>query len=163
MRKVNVGFNLTPAMISGRVDATLGSFWNYEGVELERRDSNPTILKRRGARRADLQRARRSSPARRTRASAARVLRRFLQGLAAGHAALREDPDAGIDPLLAGQQATSTAACSAPSSSATLPVFFPEDEDQPFGWMDERRVAGLRRAGWSTTTCSSGKRIRGAP
>ena len=31
---VNVGFNLVPSMISGRVDATLGAFWNIEGVEL---------------------------------------------------------------------------------------------------------------------------------
>src|SRR5690349_8777584 len=28
VRKVNVGFNLVPAMLSNRVDATLGAFWN---------------------------------------------------------------------------------------------------------------------------------------
>jgi putative hydroxymethylpyrimidine transport system substrate-binding protein len=45
VRTVDVGFNLTPAMLSRRVDATLGSFWNYEGVELRRRDRRPTILR----------------------------------------------------------------------------------------------------------------------
>ena len=36
VRETNVGFNLVPAMRSGRVDATLGAFWNYEGVQLAR-------------------------------------------------------------------------------------------------------------------------------
>src|SRR5947209_8816338 len=34
VREVNVGFNLVPAMVSGRVDATLGAFWNYEAIQL---------------------------------------------------------------------------------------------------------------------------------
>ena len=41
---VNVGFNLVPTMLSGKVDATLGAFWNIEGVELQRRDRKPAIL-----------------------------------------------------------------------------------------------------------------------
>ena len=32
----NVGFNLVPAMLSKKVDATLGGFWNYEGIQLAR-------------------------------------------------------------------------------------------------------------------------------
>ena len=43
--EVNVGFNLTPAMLSGKIDATLGAFWNYEGTDLERRGKDPVILK----------------------------------------------------------------------------------------------------------------------
>ena len=34
VKEINVGFNLVPAMISKKVDATLGAFWNYEGVDL---------------------------------------------------------------------------------------------------------------------------------
>ena len=30
-------------MLSGKVDATLGAFWNYEGVDLERRGRDPVI------------------------------------------------------------------------------------------------------------------------
>ena len=41
----NVGFNLVPAMLSGRVDATLGAFWNYEGVDLRRRGRKPVIMR----------------------------------------------------------------------------------------------------------------------
>ena len=38
--EVDVGFDLVPAMISGRVDATLGGFWNYEAIQL-RLDTAP--------------------------------------------------------------------------------------------------------------------------
>ena len=34
VHEVNVGFNLVPAMLSGKVDATLGGFWNYEAIQL---------------------------------------------------------------------------------------------------------------------------------
>ena len=135
VRSVDVGFNLTPSMVSGRVDATLGSFWNYEGVELERRNRKPTILKvdELGvptynelvivAREQD---AAKKGP----------ELRRFMQGLAQGHAALRSNPDSGIDPLLAANRELDRGLQRA-AVDATLPVFFPEDRDKPFGWMEE--------------------------
>lgn len=135
VRKVDVGFNLTPAMESGRVDATLGSFWNYEGVELQRRNRRPTILK------VDelgvptyneLVIVAREEDA----AKKGAVLRRFLQGLSTGHEQLREDPETGIKPLLAANEDLDRGLQEA-AVKATLPVFFPEDEERPFGWMDE--------------------------
>ena len=36
VKEVNVGFNLVPAMLSGKVAATLGGFWNYEAIQLQR-------------------------------------------------------------------------------------------------------------------------------
>ena len=44
-RPVDVGFNLVPTLVSKRVDAVLGMFWNVEGVELERQDKKPVILR----------------------------------------------------------------------------------------------------------------------
>ncbi|MBJ7519467.1 MAG: ABC transporter substrate-binding protein [Solirubrobacteraceae bacterium] len=139
VREINVGFNLTPAMLSGRVDATLGSFWNYEGVELERRNRNPTIL-----RMEDLGVPTYNELIVVARAETVRnegpMLRRFMQALAAGHQALKEDPAQGIDPLLEAnpdlQRGLQTAVV-----DATLPVFFPEDEDRPFGYMDPKEWA----------------------
>jgi len=134
VRRVDVGFNLTPAMLSGRVDATLGSFWNYEGVELQRRGRRPQILRveKLGvptynelvivAREQD---ARDRGP----------VLRRFLQALQRGHQALRRDPGPGIDALLEANRNLDRGLQEA-SVRATLPVFFPEDRDRPFGWME---------------------------
>jgi putative hydroxymethylpyrimidine transport system substrate-binding protein len=41
----NVGFGLTPALLTGKVDATLGAFWNYEGTELRLKGRNPQIIR----------------------------------------------------------------------------------------------------------------------
>src|ERR1044072_2425901 len=45
VREINVGFNLVPAMLSRRVDATLGAFWNVEGVQLQREGRRPRIFR----------------------------------------------------------------------------------------------------------------------
>jgi putative hydroxymethylpyrimidine transport system substrate-binding protein len=37
VKETNVGANLLPAMLSRKVTATLGAFWNVEGVELKQR------------------------------------------------------------------------------------------------------------------------------
>jgi putative hydroxymethylpyrimidine transport system substrate-binding protein len=44
VEQVDVGLNLLAPLIAGKVDATLGMFWNIEGVELARRGEDPTIL-----------------------------------------------------------------------------------------------------------------------
>jgi putative hydroxymethylpyrimidine transport system substrate-binding protein len=41
----NVGFNLSPALAGGRVDAVIGAFWNIELVELERQDQPVAALR----------------------------------------------------------------------------------------------------------------------
>ncbi|HEX8123639.1 MAG TPA: ABC transporter substrate-binding protein [Solirubrobacteraceae bacterium] len=139
VEEVNVGFNLVPAMLSKRVDATLGAFWNYEGVQLERSSRRPNVLRVEElgvptynelvvvAREEDA----------RNRGS---LLRRFMLALGRGHEALREDPSAGVEPLLKANRDLDRGLQEA-SVKATLPVFFPEDEDRAFGWMDEREWA----------------------
>lgn len=144
VKEINVGFNLTPAMLSGRVDATLGSFWNYEGVELQRRDRKPTIL-----RMEELGVPTYNELIVVARAETVRdegpMIRRFMQALAEGHEALKQDPAQGVDPLLEAnpdlQRGLQTAVV-----EATLPVFFPEDEARPFGYMDP--ASWQRYASW---------------
>ena len=137
VRETNVGFNFVSPLLARRVDATLGAFWNYEGVDLRLRGRNPTILRMDDlgvptynelvfvARRADLDEA------------GASRLRRFLQATARGHARLREDPDAGADAVVEANPELERR-LQAAVVRATLPVFFPEDEERSFGWMDER-------------------------
>ena len=43
VKETNVGASLLAAMLSGKVDATLGAFWNVEGVELRQRRQRPWI------------------------------------------------------------------------------------------------------------------------
>jgi putative hydroxymethylpyrimidine transport system substrate-binding protein len=135
VRETNVGFNLVPAMRSKRVDATLGAFWNYEGTQLARQGDAPRILRMDDlgiptyaelifvARREDLDEA-----------GASRV-RRFLQATARGHELLRTRPEVGLDGLLKADRGLDRG-LQAAVVEATLPVFFPADEDKPFGWQD---------------------------
>jgi putative hydroxymethylpyrimidine transport system substrate-binding protein len=136
VKQVDVGFELSRAMLSGRVDATLGAFWNYEGIDLQQRGKNPRILKMDQlgvptyaelvlvARKQDLS------------AERAPKLRRFLKALSDGHAALRKDPAAAVDALLEAnpdlERKLQTAVV-----EATMPVFFPTQADKPWGWQDE--------------------------
>ena len=135
VRPISVGFNLTPAMLSGKVDATLGSFWNYEGTDLERRGRDPVILRmeRLGvptynelvfvARRRDLDEE-----------FGAKV-RRFMQATARGHAALKAGPAVALRGLLEADKGLDRGLQEA-VVKATLPVFFPADAERPFGWQD---------------------------
>jgi putative hydroxymethylpyrimidine transport system substrate-binding protein len=43
-KEVNVGLNLLPTLIGGKVDAILGGFRNIEGVDLQQRDLQPRIV-----------------------------------------------------------------------------------------------------------------------
>ena len=45
VRQRNVGFNLSPALLTRRVDAVLGAFWNYEGVDLRLRGRDPRVIR----------------------------------------------------------------------------------------------------------------------
>jgi putative hydroxymethylpyrimidine transport system substrate-binding protein len=143
VEEINVGFNLGPAMISKRVDATLGAFWNYEGVELQRQKRRPTILRveQLGVPTYnELVVVAREEDARHR----GNVLRRFMLALGRGHEALREDAQSGLRPLLEANKDLE-AGLQAAVVKATLPVFFPADEDRAFGYMDEREWAAYGR------------------
>jgi putative hydroxymethylpyrimidine transport system substrate-binding protein len=134
VKQVNVGFNLVPAMLSRKVDATLGAFWNYEGVELERRHKRPTVIR--------MERV--GVPSYNELVVVAReayvrdngpTVRRFMQALADGTRALRADPETGVEPLLKANPDLDREVQLA-SVKRTLPVFFPTDKKRPFGYMD---------------------------
>jgi len=134
VKQVDVGFNLVPAMVSGRVDATLGGFWNVEGVQLARRHKRPNIIKidRAGvptynelvivARAQDVR-------------DRGAMIRSFMQALAQGHKAVRRDPNVGVDALLAADKNLKRGETAA-SVKATIPTFFPTRASRPFGYMD---------------------------
>ncbi len=44
VQEVNVGYNLVPAMLSGKVAATLGGFWNYEAIQLQLLHKHPVVI-----------------------------------------------------------------------------------------------------------------------
>ena len=135
VKETSVGFNLVPAMLSKKADATLGAFWNYEGVDLRQRGRDPRIFRMEDlgvptydelifvARRQDLDQL------------GASKLRRFLQATGRGHQLLRKDPATGVDALLKADDGLSRKLQEA-AVKETLPVFFPSDAKHPFGWQD---------------------------
>jgi putative hydroxymethylpyrimidine transport system substrate-binding protein len=134
VKEVNVGFNLVPAMLSGKADATLGAFWNVEGVQLKRDHRDPWILPvdQAGVPTYDeLVFAVREDTAR----NRGPVLRAFLRALAQAHEQLRQDPEQGIKPLLAANPDLDPDTTLA-QVRETLPAFFPASKDEPFGWQD---------------------------
>ena len=134
VKSINVGFGLIPAMLTKKVDATLGAFWNVEGVELKRRKKDPRILRMDDigvptynelivvAREQDV---RKRGP----------LLRRFMRALSLGHQALRKDVGGAVDELVEANEDLDRKLQLA-QVKATLPVFFPRDEDKPFGYQD---------------------------
>ena len=134
VRRIDVGFNLVPAMLSRRVDATLGAFWNYEGVELAQRGRRPTVIRldRVGvptynelifvAREEDLR-------------EGGNRVRRFLRGVTAGYEATRQQPVVAVNELVRANPDLDRRLQLA-SVRATLPVFFPAGRDRPFGHQD---------------------------
>ncbi len=134
VKRVNVGFNLVPAMLSGRVDATLGAFWNIEGVQLALQHRRPRILPvdRVGVPTYDeLVLVARIDTVERHGA----LIRRFLQALQRGTRAARADPAAAASALVAAAPDIKRPYATA-TVRATLPALFPQDPKDPFGWQD---------------------------
>jgi putative hydroxymethylpyrimidine transport system substrate-binding protein len=133
VKEVNVGFNLVPAMKTKKVDATLGAFWNYEGVQLRLDKQRPKIIRMENvgvptyqelvivARQQDL-------------AKGGERVRRFMRALGQGQTALRADPEAGVEPLLKANPDLQRE-LQLESVKATMPAFFPPP-GKPFGWME---------------------------
>jgi putative hydroxymethylpyrimidine transport system substrate-binding protein len=134
VRRVDVGFNLTPTLLSRRVDATLGAFWNVEGVELRRRGRDAVVVPvdRLGVPTYDELVLIASESTVRERGA---LLRRLMQALTLGHEDVRRDLAAGVDPLLRAARGLRRDLAEA-QVRATVPVFFPEDRDRPFGWQE---------------------------
>ena len=130
VKEVNVGQDLVPAMLSGRVDATIGAYWNVEALQLQRMGKHPNVvhMEQVGIPTYDeLVLVVRTA----TLTQRPDVVRRFVQALARGYESARRDPAAaahnlpGVNPKLA-----------LASVRATLPAFFPADPAQPWGYQN---------------------------
>ncbi|MEA2156450.1 MAG: putative hydroxymethylpyrimidine transport system substrate-binding protein [Solirubrobacteraceae bacterium] len=144
VHSINLGFNLVPALVSKRVDAVLGMFWNVEGVQLAREHKDPKILRMEQigvptynelivvAREQDVR-------------SRGPLLRRFMRALARGHQRLRSDIASGVDELVKANPDLDSKLQRA-QVKATLPVFFPADRKKPFGFQDPEQWR--RYAAW---------------
>jgi putative hydroxymethylpyrimidine transport system substrate-binding protein len=140
VKERNVGFSLTPALLTGRVDAVLGAFWNYEGTELKLRGKKPQIIRIEDA----------GVPSYNELVLVANEdalerdgdkIRAFIGAVSRGTRALRRDPRGAINGLLEANPDLDPK-LQAAVVDVTLPLFFPP-EGKPFGWQDPAQWDGF--------------------
>jgi putative hydroxymethylpyrimidine transport system substrate-binding protein len=144
VQEVNVGFNLVPAMLSGKVAATLGGFWNYEAIQLRLLHRRPVVIPvdEAGVPSYDeLVLVVRQDEAR----ERGQDLRAFMQALTRGERAVRADPQAAAalvvkaNPSLEGKLQLE-------SIRQTLPAATPVKASDPYGWQEPSAWASF--GGW---------------
>ena len=139
--ETNVGFNLSPALLTGRVDAVLGAFWNYEGTELRLRGKDPQIIRvdEAGVPPYDelVLVANEDSLEDRDRISA------FIAALSQGTADLERNPNAAIQGLLKANPDLDPE-LQRRVVEVTLPLFEPP-RGEPYGYQDPREWAEFAR------------------
>ncbi len=131
VRERNVGFAFSPALITGKIDAALGAFWNYEGTELRLRGKKPRIIRVEDAgvpTYNELVLVANEDALERD----ASKIRAFIGAVSRGTRDLRADPDAAIDGLLEANPDLDPELQRA-VVEVTLPLFFPP-AGKPFGW-----------------------------
>jgi putative hydroxymethylpyrimidine transport system substrate-binding protein len=135
VKERNVGFGLLPALLTGKVDAILGGFWNYEAIDLQQRKKHPKVIRVEDAGVppydelvfvANADALDRDGP----------LIRSFIQALARGTAQLKADEAAGVDALVKANPDLDSK-LQAASVKATLPYFL-APPNRPYGWLDPR-------------------------
>jgi putative hydroxymethylpyrimidine transport system substrate-binding protein len=137
VREVNVGFNLVPAMLSGKVSATLGGYWNYEAIQLQLLHKHPVTIPIDQAgvpTYNELVLVVREEQAR----TDGQDLRAFLQALTRGERAVRADPAAAAS-LLVKANPSLEPRLQLASIQQTLPAALPDSDPahpHPYGYQD---------------------------
>jgi putative hydroxymethylpyrimidine transport system substrate-binding protein len=135
VKERNVGFSLTPALLTGKVDAVLGAFWNYEGTELQLKDKRPRIIRMEQAgvpTYNELVLVANADALHRDRDK----IRAFIGALSRGVRDLRADPEQAIKGLLDANPDLDPELQRA-AVKVTLPLFV-APEGKPYGWQDPR-------------------------
>jgi putative hydroxymethylpyrimidine transport system substrate-binding protein len=136
VKERNVGFGLVPALLTRKVDAILGGFWNYEGTELRRAGRRPRIIRIEQAgvpTYNELVFVAREEALERDGAK----LRAFIGAVQRGTADLSRDPDQAIAGLLKANPDLD-AGLQRAVVKVTLPLFLPP-AGKPYGWQDPAR------------------------
>ena len=134
VQEVNVGFNLVPAMLSGKVAATLGGFWNYEAIQLQLLHKHPVVIpvNEAGVPPYDeLVLVVREDEAR----GRGQDLRAFTQALTRGEREVRANPQAATA-LVVKANPSLEPKLQLESIRQTLPAVTPANPSNPYGWQE---------------------------
>jgi putative hydroxymethylpyrimidine transport system substrate-binding protein len=132
----NLGFGLVPGLLTKKVDAILGGFWNYEGVELRLKHKKPRIIRieKAGVPTYDeLVLVANEDALDRDKSK----LRAFIGALSRGTRDLRRDPARVVDGLLKANPDLDPKLQRA-SVKVTAPLFS-APRGKPYAWQDPRQ------------------------
>jgi putative hydroxymethylpyrimidine transport system substrate-binding protein len=129
----NVGFNLTPALLTRKVDAVLGAFWNYEGTELRLKRKDPKIIRIEDAGVPTYDELVLVANERALERDSGRI-RAFIKALARGTEDLMRDQKEGIKGLLEANRELDPS-LQREVVDVTLPRFTPP-KGRPYGYQD---------------------------
>jgi putative hydroxymethylpyrimidine transport system substrate-binding protein len=144
VKEVNVGFNLVAAMLSGKVAATLGGYWNYEAIQLRLMHKHPLVIPVDDAgvpSYDELVLVVREDEAH----TRGQDLRAFLQALTRGEHEVRANPAAAAA-LIVKANPTLEAKLQLESIEQTLPAAQPSGSGNPYGWQSPTAWAAF--ANW---------------
>jgi putative hydroxymethylpyrimidine transport system substrate-binding protein len=132
VKLIDVGENLVPAMLSGRVAATIGAYWNYEAIELAEKGKHPNVIRINSVGVPDYDELVLVAT-KATLANKPDVIRDFVQALGRGYEAVRRNPAAAVANLVRMNPGLDPKFELA-SVKATLPAFFPTGPNAPWGY-----------------------------
>jgi putative hydroxymethylpyrimidine transport system substrate-binding protein len=135
VKEIDVGSNLVPALVSGRVNAILGGYWNYEAIELQQMHKHPVVIRmnRVGVPTYDELVLATSEQMLENHPD---VIRRLVQAIGRGYESVRSDPSAAVANLVHANP-TLNQRLQLASVKATLPAYFPSDPSDPWGFQDQ--------------------------
>jgi putative hydroxymethylpyrimidine transport system substrate-binding protein len=143
VQEANVGFNLVPAMLSGKVAATIGGFWNYEAIQLRQMRKHPIVIPvdQAGVPTYDeLVLVVREDEA----GTRGQDLRAFMQALTRGEQQARANPPAAAS-LIVRANPDARQKLQLASLEKTLPATLPADRSRPYGWQEPSAWAAFGR------------------
>jgi len=133
VRELNAGFDLVPALVSGRADAVLGAYWNYEAIQLRLQRRQPRVIRieQAGVPTYDELVVTATDDTVKHRAA---LVRRFLRALAAGTSDLAQRSPQAVDALVRANPDLDRRLQSA-SIAVTRPYLEPPP-GKPYGYLD---------------------------
>jgi putative hydroxymethylpyrimidine transport system substrate-binding protein len=143
VKEVNVGFNLVQAMLTNKVAATLGGFWNYEAIQLQQIHKHPLTIPvdRAGVPTYnELVLVVREDEAHKR----GQDLRAFLQALTRGEREVRANPAAAAA-LVVKANPSLEEKLQLASIQQTLPAAVPSEKGKPYGWQSPSAWAAFGR------------------
>ena len=122
---VNVGFNLGPSLISGQVDAVVGAYWTHESILLENQGHKVNVMRMEDWGVPDYYELMIVTSESKAKDDMA-TLTKFLRAVRRGYEAAMDDPQKGVDTLVAGTKDEIDEAVDRPGADLLVPLWKPQ-------------------------------------